>query len=251
MIGDVVFTPRMEEPAVITGENEYFEFYRNEGFRTGRRLFHASEVRYTFKTGHVVPDEWRKWLPPGAEMDKNGILVAFPGIDPYAEGQTLYEDRMYGDAPVGTEVSLWGATWRKVDALRWAKLGANGETESYPQPLWSARVVSKAAPKATVSDSFSCDWSLDPVTPANPTFAELYTAWITRLASLSWKPKEEGRIKVGYTYNYERGTVYNAPNEAHRDFGRVVHLENGNYLAVPTRPVREFSSETEAVEWLL
>ena len=55
-----------------------------------------------------------------------------------------------------------------------------------------------------------------------------------------------------YKYNPEKGTVYayTAPYK-HRDFGRVVELPNGNWMAIPNRPVREFATEQEAVEWLV
>ena len=61
-------------------------------------------------------------------------------------------------------------------------------------------------------------------------------------------PRQTGTVSLDYTYNPEKGTVYTHP---HRDFGKVVKLPSGRYMAVPVRAVRDFATEQEAVEWLI
>ena len=63
-------------------------------------------------------------------------------------------------------------------------------------------------------------------------------------------PRQTGTVSLDYTYNPEKGTVY-AHSPHHRDFGHVVKLPSGRYMAVPVRAVRDFATEQEAVEWLI
>ena len=137
-------------------------------------------------------------------------------------GDTISGDD-YAQVPVGTQFEGPGATFTKIASNTWQN--NNTGDRSTDESWCCSREISAILPL----------WELDLL--VNP-------------------PKSDPRTKnvkeVEYTYNSEKGTVYNYPQAyKHRDFGRVVKLPNGKFLAVPIQMPREFDTEQEAIEWLI
>ena len=218
---------------------------------------------HRFELGETITPETLAWLPPGSEItpkredhamvrDSRGwswadgnpgvtpdylaaywvangtyTLTKFPGLEenPYAVGKTLAGKEAYENAPVGTLVTLDNcATTERV------KL-ANGEWRRLNDPL--TEVAPNSLETERTITGFLAPWEVDLLT-----------------APPKANPRVKGTVRLDYTFNPERGTVYTT-NPHHRDFGKVVELPNGRFLAVPNRPVREFKTAQEAVEWLI
>ena len=153
-------------------------------------------------------------------------LTKFPGLEknPYVVGATLEGGAAYEGAPVGTLVVFEGC----ADTERF-KL-ANGEWRRSDAPLTEVESGHMCLPRIIVG--FLEPWEVELLTtPPLP------------------DPREGGDKLIKYTYNAEKGTVYAA--NPHRDFGRVVELPSGRYMAVPNRAPREFETAQEAAEWLI
>ena len=170
----------------------------------------------------AYPDsEVEEWL-----LDGELTLVSFPGLEenPYVVGKTLEGKEAYENAPVGTL-----ATFANCATTERVKL-ANGEWRRLNDPL--TEVAPDSLNMERTITGFLAPWEVDFLTaPPLP------------------DPREGGDKLIKYTYNAEKGTVYAA--NPHRDFGRVVELPNGRFLAVPNRVPREFETAQEAVEWLI
>ncbi len=216
---------------------------------------------HRFELGEVITPETLAWLPPGSVIapkredhamvrnddggwgwaDGNpGVeptklvarwvaglpykLTEFPGLeveDPYAVGETLEGEDAYENAPVGT-VAESGISFTRL-----FKAADNGwKRLDEPQKPFSGVPFSKR----TIVDHLA-PWEVD-LLVATPVV----------------DPRQTGTVSLNYTYNPEKGTVYTHP---HRDFGHVVKLPSGRYMAVPVRAVRDFATEQEAVEWLI
>ena len=237
-------------------------YYLEGKCQEGVKHFVEREVVHKFELGETITPGTLGWLPPGSEitpdrkdhaMVRNSgdwswadgnpgeqpdslvaywvanntyTLTEFPGLEenPYAVGKTLEGEAAYEGAPEGTLVVYGG----RKDTERF-KL-ANGEwrrlndplTEVAPDPLAMERTIT----------GFLAPWEVCLLTtPPLP------------------DPREGGDKLIKYTYNAEKGTVYAA--NPHRDFGRVVELPNGRFLAVPNRVSKEFKTAQEAAEWLI
>ena len=218
---------------------------------------------HRFELGEVITPETLAWLPPGSVIAPkredhamvrnddggwgwadgipgvtpdylaaywvaNGIytLTMFPGLEenPYAVGKTLAGKEAYENAPVGTLVTFDNcATTERV------KL-ANGEWRRLNDPL--TVVAPNSLDMERTITGFLALWEVDLLT--TPPEVD---------------PRVEGTVRLDYTYNAEKGTVY--ATNPHRDFGHVVELPNGRFLAVPNRAPRDFETAQEAVEWLI
>ena len=217
---------------------------------------------HKFELGETITSKTLGWLPPGSEIapkrkdhtmvrddggwvwtdgvpgyqpenlvaawvnNTNYTLTKFPGLEenPYVVGKTLEGEDAYEGAPVGTLVVYGGCK----DTERF-KL-ANGEWRRLNDPL--TEVAPNSLDMERTITGFLAPWEVDLLTaPPLP------------------DPREGGDKLIKYTYNAEKGTVYAA--NPHRDFGRVVELPNGRFLAVPNRAPREFKTAQEAVEWLI
>lgn len=219
---------------------------------------------HRFELGEVITPETLAWLPPGSVIapkredhamvrDDDGgwgwvdgspgvtpdylaaywvangtyTLTKFPGLEenPYAVGKTLAGKEAYENAPVGTLVTFENcATTERV------KL-ANGEWRRLNDPL--TVVAPNSLDMERTITGFLALWEVDLLTTPSEV-----------------DPRVKGTVRLDYTFNQEKGTVY-AHSPHHRDFGHVVKLPSGRYMAVPVRAVRDFATEQEAVEWLI
>ena len=220
---------------------------------------------HRFELGEVITPRTLAWLPPGSEIapenqrqryamtrDTEGwiwsdgtsgrrstvhvtewvasdkyTLTKFPGLEenPYVVGKALEGEAAYEGAPVGTLVALegLGVTIERFKSTNggWRRLD-DPLTPTGPNNLESRRTIT----------GFLAPWEVELLT----TPPEV-------------NPRQTGTVSLDYTYNAEKGTVYTA--DPHRDFGHVVKLPSGRYMAVPVRAVRYFATEQEAVEWLI
>lgn len=239
-------------------------YYLEGKCQEGVEHFVEREVVHEFQLGEVITPETLAWLPPGSEItpsredhamvrnDKgewgwvdgtpgaqpmtlvarwvaNGTytLTKFPGLEenPYAVGKTLAGKEAYENAPVGTLVTFDNcATTERV------KL-ANGEWRRLNDPL--TVVAPNSLDIERTITGFLALWEVDLLT--TPPEVD---------------PRVKGTVRLDYTFNPEKGTVY-SHSPHHRDFGHVVKLPSGRYMAVPVRAVRDFATEQEAVEWLI
>ena len=218
---------------------------------------------HRFELGEVITPETLAWLPPGSVIapkredhamvrnDDGGWgwadgnpgaeptklvarwvaglpykLTKFPGLeveDPYAVGETLQGLAAYDDAPVGTVVEPGNPVTRLFKV-------ADGDWRRLNTPLIHG--ASCLCIRRTIVDRLA-PWEVD-LLVATPVV----------------DPRQTGTVSLDYTYNPEKGTVY-AHSPHHRDFGHVVKLPSGRYMAVPNRAPREFETAQEAVEWLI
>ena len=188
--------------------------------------------RYGRSSGWGVRKESGKWVytdygsqtygiegwADGASYD---VRIHFLPEKVWKVGDTV-TGKDYESVPVGTGLKESGSPEPilvKLASGNWRDLGSGSEYRSN-ELTWSRTICDLLAP-----------WELD-----------LLTAPV----------KADSRVQGDdWTYNPERGTVYSYGNYVHRDFGRVVKLPNGQFLAVPTRPTREFATEKEAIAWLV
>lgn len=220
------------------------------------------EVVHEFQLGEVVTPETLGWLPPGSEItperkdhawvrgtrgwvwadvvpgcqpdavvtgwvaSSTHTLTKFPGLekDPYVVGATLEGEDAYEGAPEGTLVLFedCGGTERfKLANGEWRRL-SNPLIEVTPNDLRMERTIT----------GFLAPWEVELLTTPPRE-----------------NPREQGDKFVKYTYNVEKGTVY--ATNPHRDFGKVVELADGRFLAVPNRVSKKFKTAQEAAEWLI
>lgn len=221
------------------------------------------EVVHKFQLGEVITPNTLGLLPPGSEItpsrkdhamvrNDNGewgwadgisgtqsfklvarwvevnahTLTKFPGLEenPYVVGKTLEGEDAYEGAPVGTLVVYGGCK----DTERF-KL-ANGEWRRMDDPL--TEVVPDDLSMKRIITGFLAPWEIELLTTPP-----------------KGNSREQGDKFVKYTYNVEKGTVY--ATNPHRDFGKVVELADGRFLAVPNRVSKKFKTAQEAAEWLI
>lgn len=236
-------------------------YFLESKYQEGVEHFVEREVVHKFQLGEVITPETLGWLPPGSEITPerkdhalvrgtrgwvwaDGLpgttpddlvarwvanttytLTKFPGLEknPYVVGATLEGEDAYAGAPAGTTVKLDEPSIERV------KL-PNGEWRRLDDP-YTAVLPTNMSLERTIT-GFLAPWEVELLT--TPPRED---------------PRERGDERVTYTYNAEKGTVY--ATNPHRDFGKVVELPNGRFLAVPNRAPREFETAQEAAEWLI